>query len=73
MKQLKLIHKIEIDERELQLYKETLQQNTIESMIAFVEAVKKLNYTWESEELKVIKSQFPFKHKNNFQISLGHS
>jgi len=54
VKQLKLIHKIEIDERELQLYKETLQQNTIESMIAFVEAVKKLNYTWESEELKAI-------------------
>lgn len=50
LKQLKMIHRMELSEEDYKLYKQTLHSNTIESMQAFIEASKKFGYNFTPEE-----------------------
>jgi hypothetical protein len=54
VKQLKVIHKVEMDEAELLNYKVNLHSNTVTSMQVFIEAADRLQLTqWENDEEKV--------------------
>jgi hypothetical protein len=50
VKQLKVIHKVEMDEQEIHNYKITLHNNTLTSMQTFLEAAKKFGYDLTDEE-----------------------
>ncbi|PRP75425.1 G-protein subunit alpha [Planoprotostelium fungivorum] len=51
VKQLKNIYKVEMDQEEINNYKENLHSNTVSSMQVFLEAVENLKIgTWENEE-----------------------
>jgi GTPase SAR1 family protein len=55
LKQLKMIHRMELSEEDYKLYKQTLHSNTIESMQAFIEASKKFGYNFTPEESELAK------------------
>jgi len=52
VKQLKVIHKVVLDEEEIQHYRVTIHNNTVTSMQVFVEAAEKFKVEWESSEQK---------------------
>lgn len=52
VKQLKVIHKVALDEQEINNYKVTLHNNTLTSMQTFLEAAKNFGYTFSNEEEK---------------------
>eukprot|EP01114_Cavostelium_apophysatum_P002008 TRINITY_DN1175_c0_g1_i1.p1 TRINITY_DN1175_c0_g1~~TRINITY_DN1175_c0_g1_i1.p1 ORF type:complete len:367 (+),score=130.25 TRINITY_DN1175_c0_g1_i1:251-1351(+) len=57
VKQLKVLHKVEMDEQEKQNYRVTIHNNTVTSMQTFVEAAEKFGYDWNTEEEKELAMQ----------------
>lgn len=57
VKQLKNIYKVEMDDQELNNYRENLHNNTVSSMQTFLEAADNLNIgPWENEDEAVCPS-----------------
>lgn len=54
VKQLKVLHKVQMDEQELQNYRVTIHNNTVTSMQTFLEAADKFNFTFDKEDEKEI-------------------
>jgi len=54
VKQLKVLHKVEMDQQEINNYKITLHNNTLTSMQTFLEAARKFGYNLESDEDKAL-------------------
>lgn len=50
VKQLKMIHRVQMDQQELNLYRVNLHNNTLASMQVFMEAAEKFGFTWDEEE-----------------------
>lgn len=50
IKQLKSIHKVEMDEQELNNYRVTIHNNTLSMMQVFIEAAEKYNFEFTDEE-----------------------
>jgi len=65
VKQLKVIHKVPIDEQEIQNYRITIHNNTITSMQVFIEASEKFDQQFEDEEKQFVKSVKEFNFEDN--------
>ncbi len=54
VKQLKVLHKVDIDQQEINNYKITLHNNTLTSMQTFLEAARKFGYPLQTDEEKAL-------------------